>query len=123
MDLVVNRVEDHEIDAMRAILADIRAAPTWHEFKERIYALHAQIFSATRNRFLMQIMESILADRRAVLFDGKDTDKPAPKPVREQTHQELSAIVNAISERNAKRAEALISDHLMRALATINIWQ
>jgi DNA-binding GntR family transcriptional regulator len=71
----------------------------------------------------MQIMESILADRRAVLFDGKDTSKPAPRPVREQTHKELSAIVAAISDRSAKRAEALISDHLMRTLATINIWQ
>ena len=123
MELVVNRVEDHEIEAMRQTLGAILAAPTWHEFKERIYALHAQIFAATKNRFLMQIMESILADRRAVLFDGKDTDKPAPRPVREQTHKELSAIVAAIADRKAQRAEALISDHLMRTLATINIWQ
>jgi DNA-binding FadR family transcriptional regulator len=123
MQLVVNRVEDWEIDAMRQILKDILAAPTWRDFKERIYALHAQIFAATKNKFLMQIMESILADRRAVLFDGKDTDKPAPRPVREQTHNELSAIVAAISERSAKKAESLISDHLMRTLATINIWQ
>ena len=123
MDLVVNRVEDPEVEAMRQILEEILAAPTWHDFKERIYSLHAQIFAATKNRFLMQIVESILADRRAVLFDGKDTDKPAPRPVREQTHKELSAIVAAISERNAKKAEALISDHLMRTLATVNIWQ
>lgn len=123
MDLVVNRVEDREIEAMRQILGEILAAPTWHDFKERIYALHAQIFAATKNKFLMQIMESILADRRAVLFDGKDTAKPAPRAVREQTHKELSAIVAAISDRSAKRAEALISDHLMRTLATINIWQ
>jgi len=123
MDLVVNRVEDPEVDAMRRILEEILDAPTWHDFKERIYALHAQIFAATKNRFLMQIIESILADRRAVLFDGKDTDKPAPRPVREQTHKELSAIVAAISERNARKAEALISDHLMRTLATVNIWQ
>jgi len=123
MALVVNRVDDEEIAAMRQILGEILAAPTWHDFKERIYALHAQIFAATKNKFLMQIMESILADRRAVLFDGKNTDTPAPQPVREQTHKELSAIVAAISERNAKRAEALIADHLMRTLATINIWQ
>jgi DNA-binding FadR family transcriptional regulator len=123
MDLVVNRVEDWEVEAMRKVLVEILAAPTWHDFKERIYALHAQIFAATKNKFLMQIMESILADRRAVLFDGKDTAKPAPRPVREQTHKELSAIVAAIADRSAKKAEALISDHLMRTLATINIWQ
>jgi GntR family transcriptional repressor for pyruvate dehydrogenase complex len=123
MDLVVNRVEERELDTMRQILTEIVEAATWHDFKERIYALHAQIFAATKNKFLMQIMDSILADRRAVLFDGKDTDKPAPRPVREQTHKELSAIVGAISDRNAKKAEALIADHLMRTLATINIWQ
>ncbi len=123
MHLVVNRAAQSEIDAMRQTLDEIRHSPTWHDFKERIYALHAQMFAATKNKFLIQIMESILADRRAVLFDGKDTDKPAPVPVREQTHKELSAVVNAISERNGKQAEALIADHLMRTLATINIWQ
>jgi GntR family transcriptional regulator, transcriptional repressor for pyruvate dehydrogenase complex len=123
MGLVVSRVEDAEIGAMRSLLEEILAASTWYEFKERIYALHAQIFAATKNKFLMQIMDSILEDRRAVLFDGKDTEKPAPRPVREQTHRELSAIVGAIAERNAKRAESLTSDHLMRTLATINIWQ
>jgi DNA-binding FadR family transcriptional regulator len=123
MNLVASRVEDHEVEAMRETLAEIRSAPTWHDFKERIYALHAQIFAATKNKFLIQIMESILEDRRAVLFDGKDTDKPAPMAVREQTHKELAAIVAAISERAAKKAEALVSDHLMRTLATINIWQ
>ena len=51
------------------------------------------------------------------------TDKPAPAPVRQQTHKELRAIVDAIEERKAKAAEDLISDHLMRILATINIWQ
>src|SRR5262249_36335714 len=123
MNLVASRVQDHEIEAMRETLAEILSAPTWHDFKERIYALHAQIFAATKNKFLIQIMDSILEDRRAVLFDGKDTDKPAPAAVREQTHKELAAIVAAISERAAKKAEALVSDHLMRTLATINIWQ
>ncbi|HMN88350.1 MAG TPA: hypothetical protein PKA74_20555, partial [Bauldia sp.] len=70
-----------------------------------------------------QIMDDIMADRRAVLFDGKDTDKPTPLPVRQQTHKELAALVEAIEERKGKRAEELISDHQMRTLATGNIWQ
>jgi DNA-binding GntR family transcriptional regulator len=32
-------------------------------------------------------------------------------------------VVDAIVDRKAKRAEELIADHLMRTLATINIWQ
>ncbi|WP_291830420.1 FCD domain-containing protein, partial [Bosea sp. (in: a-proteobacteria)] len=98
-------------------------APTWEDFKESIYALHRAMFAATKNKFLVQIMGSILDDRRAVLFDGHDTDKPAPAAVKHQTHKDLKAIVDAIADRNAKRAEELVADHLMRTLATINIWQ
>lgn len=123
MHLVVNRVEDGEIEEMRRTLGEILDAPTWEDFKESIYALHRQIFASTKNAFLEQIMVSIIDDRRAVLFDGRDTDKPAPLPVRQQTHKDLSAIVEAIAARNGKRAEELVADHLMRTLATINIWQ
>lgn len=123
MRLVVARVEEADIAAMRASLAEILSAPTWERFKESIYALHRQIFAATRNRFLMQVMSSILDDRRAVRFDGRDTDKPPPEAVRRQTQKDLAAIVDAVAARDADRAEALVSDHLMRTLATINIWQ
>mgnify|MGYP003575712738 FL=1 len=123
MHLVIKRVEAHEIAEMRRILEAVLGAPTWEDFKESIYALHRQIFASTKNRFLEQIMASILDDRRAVLFDGRNTDKPAPDLVRQQTHRELRAIVDAIADRNGKRAEKLVSDHLLRTLATINIWQ
>jgi DNA-binding FadR family transcriptional regulator len=123
MELVVNRVEPREIEQMETTLAAILDAPTWREFKERIYALHQLMFAATKNKFLIQIMTSIVADRRAVVFDGKDTDQAAPLPVRQQTHKELSEIVKAITERKPKLAQKLTSDHLMRMLATINIWQ
>jgi DNA-binding FadR family transcriptional regulator len=123
MHLVVSRVQDSEIVEMRRILDQILEAPTWVEFKEKIYALHRQIFASTKNKFLMQIMDSILDDRRAVLFDGHDNGKPAPEPVRRQTFKDLKAIVDAIVQRNGTRAEKLVSDHLMRMLATVNIWQ
>jgi DNA-binding FadR family transcriptional regulator len=123
MHLVVRRVQEHEIAEMRRILDEILDVPTWKDFKESIYALHRQIFASTKNKFLEQIMEAILDDRRAVLFDGRDTDKPTPDPVRQQTYKELGAIVDAIADRDGKRAEKLVSDHLMRILATINIWR
>jgi GntR family transcriptional regulator, transcriptional repressor for pyruvate dehydrogenase complex len=43
--------------------------------------------------------------------------------VRQQTHKELRAIVDATTDRNGKRADKLVSDHLLRTLATINIWR
>lgn len=123
MHLVVSRVQPNEILDMRRLLQEVLAAASWEDFKEAIYALHRAMFAATKNKFLVQIMESILDDRRAVLFDGHDTDKPTPDPVKQQTHKDLRAIVDAIADRNAERAEELVSDHLMRTLATINIWQ
>lgn len=123
MHLVVTRVDDEEIAEMRRTLGEVVSAPSWEDFKESIYALHRQIFASTKNKFLVQIMSSILDDRRAVHFDGRDTEKPAPEPVRRQTHKDLQLIVDAIAARDAARAEELVSDHLMRTLATVNIWQ
>ena len=107
MHLVVTGSRTMRLDAMRATLAEILHAPTWHDFKERIYALHAQMFAATKNKFLIQIMESILADRRAVLFDGKDTDKPAPEPVRGRPTRNSPRSSRRSRTRNGKQAEAL----------------
>jgi DNA-binding FadR family transcriptional regulator len=123
MQIVVSRIDEDEIRAMRANLDEILHAPTWREFKERIYSLHQLIFAATKNKFLIQIMASIVADRRAVVFDGRNTDQPAPLPVRQQTHRELSGIVDAIAQRKGNQAQDLMNDHLMRMLATVNIWQ
>lgn len=123
MRLVVSRVQDEDIASMRATLRQVLDAQSWEAFKEHIYALHRQIFASTRNKFLVQIMSSIVDDRRAVHFDGRDTDKPAPEAVRRQTHDDLLAIVDAIEARNGKRAEELVGDHLIRTLATINIWR
>ncbi|WEX74709.1 GntR family transcriptional regulator [Sinorhizobium numidicum] len=123
MHLVVSRVQEHEIVEMRRILEVILGATTWEDFKESIYALHRQMFASTKNKFLEQIMASILDDRRAVLLDGHDTGKPAPSPVKQQTYKDLKSIVDAIADRNGQRAEELVSNHLMRTLATINIWQ
>jgi len=123
MHLVVKRIEPHEIEAMWENLREVQEAVNWREFKERIYALHEKIFAATKNRFLMQIVESIIADRRAVVFDGKDVMDPPPDGVRKQYRDEFSAILSAIEDRKGDRAEQLVSDHLMRMLATINIWQ
>jgi DNA-binding FadR family transcriptional regulator len=123
MHLVVKRISPQEIDAMWHNLREIQEAASWRDFKERIYALHEKMFAATKNRFLIQIVESIVADRRAVVFDGKDVMDPPPDGVRNQYRDEFSAIIDAIAKGKGDKAEELISDHLMRMLATINIWQ
>ena len=123
MHLVVNRVRDEEVVEMRSSLEQILAAPTWEDFKEQIYALHRQMFASTKNKFLMQIMGSILDDRRAVLFDGQDTDKPAPDRCASRPTRTSRRSSTPSPSATPSCAEGLVSDHLMRTLATINIWQ
>jgi len=121
MHLVVARAEPEDIADMRRLLGEVLDAPTWALFKESIYALHRRMFEATRNRFLLQMMDAIIADRRAVSFDGRSMDKPASPAVRRQTYKDLSVIVDALAAHDAKLAESLVGDHLMRTLAVINI--
>jgi DNA-binding FadR family transcriptional regulator len=106
--------------------ADHAAVPSFAEIVEGRLLFEPAMMHLVVNRVddgEVAEMRRILDDRRAVSFDGRDTDKPAPDAVRRQTYNDLSAIVDAIAERNGKRAEELVSDHLMRTLATVNIWQ
>jgi DNA-binding FadR family transcriptional regulator len=121
MHLVVGRADAEDFAAMRQQLQAILDAPTWRDFKESIYALHRQIVEATRNRFLMQVFATVLTDRREVQFDGRGIERPAPLPVRQQTHGDLAEVVDALEARDARRAERLIGDYLTRMLAIINI--
>ena len=109
---------------MRRILEQILAAPTWEDFKEQIYALHRQMFASTKNKFLDADHGAASWTTAAPCCSTATTPTSRrPTPVRQQTHKDLKAIVDAIAARNGKRAEELVSDHLMRTLATINIWQ
>lgn len=121
MHLVVGRAEVGDFAAMRVQLRAILDAPTWRDFKESIYALHLQIFEASRNRFLIQLFATVVTDRREVHFDGRDIERPAPLPVRKQTHADLAELVDALEARDARRAERVIADYLTRILAVINI--
>ena len=55
---------------MREQLRSLHEAKEWIDFKERIYDVHMAIFKVTKNRLLIQIFDNIVADRRAVDYDG-----------------------------------------------------
>ena len=108
---------------MRATLRLILSAPTWREFKESIYALHQKIFAATRTgsssrSWTASSPTAARSSSTAAMSTGRRRRRCC-----QQTHKELAAIVEAIAAGKGKQAEALMSDHLMRMLATVNIWQ
>jgi len=120
--LAVARATEDDFCDMDRRLSEVSAAADWLAFKEAIYAVHGAVFAATKNRFLQQIFENIVSDRRAVRFDGRGTGAAVAQPVREQAYFDLSQIVAAIKGRNARRAEKLMKDHLLRIAATVNIY-
>lgn len=120
--LAAARASEADLAAMDAELANVLGAPTWIDFKEAIYRLHGCLYHASGNRFLMQVFDNIVTDRRAVQFDGRETSREVPLPVREQTFNDLKSIVEAVRRRDAKAAEGVMRDYLLRTLATVNIY-
>ncbi|MGF1624234.1 MAG: FadR/GntR family transcriptional regulator [Alphaproteobacteria bacterium] len=122
MTLVAARASDQELAGLDGALATIAAAPSWLEFKEAIYALHGRMFAGGRNRFMVQVFEEIVKDRRAVRYDGRNTGLPVPEQVRAQTCRDLALIVKALQRRDGAQAEKAMRDHLLRTLATVNLY-
>ena len=122
MKLVAARATDAELAALDADLDAIARAPSWLEFKEAIYALHGRIVAGSRNRFMVQVFEEIVKDRRAVRYDGRNTALPVPEQVRVQTCKDLAQIVKALQRRDGASAEKVTHDHLLRTLATVNLY-
>jgi GntR family transcriptional regulator, transcriptional repressor for pyruvate dehydrogenase complex len=120
--LAAVRASDADIAAMEAQLEAVLAAPTWIDFKEAIYGLHGCLYRASGNRFLMQVFDNIVTDRRAVLFDGRETSREVPQPVKQQAYGDLKAIIEAVRRRDARASEGVMRDYLLRTLATVNIY-
>lgn len=123
MALSAQRADVDDFALMRQHLAAVRDAPQWIAFKEGIYGVHLAIFQATKNRFLMQVFDAVVADRRAVQYDGRTGAQGLVSAVvREQTLRELSAIVDALEARDAKAATRLADEYFARILASLSVY-
>ncbi|MDR3411514.1 MAG: GntR family transcriptional regulator [Formivibrio sp.] len=123
MALAAKRAEEGDFNLMRKHLSGIREAQEWLDFKEHIYGVHQAIFAATRNRFLIQVFENIVADRRAVQYDGRSSlYGPIREVVREQTLRELTSIVDALQARDGKAATKLANDYFTRIFASLSVY-
>lgn len=123
MRLAALRAQESDFALMRKHLAGIRDAQEWLVFKENIYAVHQAIFAATRNRFLMQIFDNVIADRRAVQYDGRTSLRESVNDVvREQALRELTPLVDALEARDGKLAGKLSDDYFTRILVSLNVY-
>ncbi|CAN7557600.1 MULTISPECIES: FadR/GntR family transcriptional regulator [unclassified Variovorax] len=123
MALSAQRADADDFALMRHHLGVVRDADQWIDFKEGIYGVHHAIFRATKNRFLMQVFDAVVADRRAVQYDGRSSlNGPVGAIVREQTLRELTTIVDALEARDAKAATRLADDYFTRILASLSVY-
>ncbi|KAF1020663.1 MAG: HTH-type transcriptional regulator LutR [Paracidovorax wautersii] len=121
--LSASRADAGDFARMRQHLAVVRDAPRWIDFKEGIYGVHLAIFKATKNRFLIQVFETVISDRRAVDYDGRNgVQGPVSPLVREQTLRELGEIVDALEARDGKLAASLTQDYFTRILGSLNLY-
>lgn len=123
MTMVASRATDEDFAKMRLHLQGIRDAREWIVYKENIYAVHQAMFAATRNRFLIQIFDNVIADRRAVQYDGQHSVHAAVSDiVREQTLKELVPIVEALEARDGKLAQKRADDYFTRILVSLSLY-
>ena len=123
MQLAAKRADESDFAAMREQLRLLHEAKEWIDFKERIYGVHMAIFKATKNRFLIQIFDNIVADRRAVDYDGgAQMHSPVSQHIHEQTRKELSAMVEALLARDDKTAAKRARDYFIRILSSVAVY-
>ncbi len=123
MELSAQRAQEEDFTRMQRQLAVVREAQRWIDFKEGIYGVHLAIFKATQNRFLVQVFEAVISDRRAVDYDGRTgVQGPVSPLVREQAVRELSEIVNALTRRDGKAASQLAQDYFTRILGSVSLY-
>ncbi|MFD1839085.1 FadR/GntR family transcriptional regulator [Paracidovorax cattleyae] len=123
MELSARRADEEDFARMRQQLAVVREAERWLAFKEGIYGVHLAIFRATHNRFLVQVFETVINDRRAVDYDGRTgVHGPVSPLVREQAVRELSEIVEALVRRDGKAASRLAEEYFTRILGSLSLY-
>jgi GntR family transcriptional regulator, transcriptional repressor for pyruvate dehydrogenase complex len=120
-ELVAERATDEELRSLSKHLDAMRAAQTWTEFKEAKYALHLAMIRASKNRFMVDIFEQIIASRRAVSWDRSDSHGLPVGVLVEAAVSDNTEIVEALQKRNAARARDLVRTNLLRTLVFVGV--
>lgn len=119
-ELVVERATDADFEAFETALSDMQSAETWVAYKEAKYALHLAIARASRNRFMVHMLEKIIGSRRDAGW-GRADGHPGPLAVvRQAACRDNAAIIAALRARDGKRARELVHDYLVRTLFSVS---
>ncbi|MFC7400016.1 FadR/GntR family transcriptional regulator [Chelatococcus sp. GCM10030263] len=120
VDLVIERATETDFATFDAALAAMEQADNWAAYKEAKYALHLAIARASRNRFIIHMVETILTSRRAAGWGRPGGHHTPLAMVRQTACRDNAAIVAALRARDAATARDLMRDYLVRTLASVS---
>lgn len=100
-----------EVEAMRQCAAQSRLAQTWRQYENCDNQLHWLIATATQNRLLTSLFDTLNAVRRTVVWGRRRVD-PVKPPPDHHSFEEHDAIVAAIANRDLEGAEQAMLSHL-----------
>jgi DNA-binding FadR family transcriptional regulator len=104
---------------LSAALAAVGEPANWIDFKSRIYLFSRAYYEASGNKFLLWTFDQILKARVDHRFDGHRENGAVAEIVRRHSHDQLSAIFEAISEGDEARAEAVTRAYLIGIAASV----
>jgi len=109
--LIVSRATEHELEGLQRLVQEGAAARTMAEFELWDNRLHRALAEASKNKYLIQIVDGIHQARQGPAWSalrrrGLDENR---RRVYQGDHER---IVAALSARDAGAAEAAILDHL-----------
>lgn len=109
--LVVSRASERELEAMRALVRAGGEAASMGEFEHWDNKLHRAIAEASKNSFLIQIVEGIHRTRRSAGWAG--LRRRGLTDDRRRLYQaDHERIVEALGARDGEEAERAILEHL-----------
>lgn len=112
-----NRSTEQLADLKQALEA-IRTSGSWIDFKSRIYLFARGYYVASGNSFLLWTFDQIMQARRDHKFDGQREAGAVAEIVRRHSHDQLTAIYQAIEAGDEGQAEEVTRSYLIGIAAS-----
>ncbi|MEO3428747.1 FadR/GntR family transcriptional regulator [Pelagibius sp. CAU 1746] len=116
--LVVLRASERELEAIQAILNNGGRSKSMAEFEHWDNQLHLAIAHASKNQYLIGILEGIYRARQSQAWSGLRR-KGLTDERRRVYHQHHERIVEALVARDGEAASAAIAEHLSRVQSNL----
>ena len=107
-----------QIDDMRRLTVEMRAAASWSEYEEHDWTFHNLLAQACNNRLLLETEQLLNSVRRIVVWRHLKRECSGPPPAY-HSFEEHDAIIAAIARRDRRAAAQGMERHLKMTLSLL----